>query len=361
MEIHQLVAGFDHGDAITNYALELRDIFRSWGYPSGIYGEHINPALRKYCLPYPEHREKSSPENITVLHFSIGSESSKYFAELPDKKIMIYHNITPPQFFQGFDAEVAYNLRKGREELQMLKDIPHLALGDSEYNCQELRKAGYKNVDHLPIIVDLEKYRRKPKARIIKQYSKSLAGGSRRTTNFLSVGRIIPNKKLEDVIKVFYYYVKHIDLNSRLFLVGAYNEEGRYLSFLNNLIKKLGIREKVVLSGRVDFEELLAYYHLADVYLCLSEHEGFCIPLLESMFFEIPIIAYEAAAVPYTLNGAGIIFKEKKYADIAEAAQLLLTNKDLRKTIIEKEKARIKDFQKERIAAKLKAYMEQFL
>ncbi len=361
MQIHQLVAGFDYGDAISNYALELRSIFRSWGHPSGIYGEYINPGLRKYCLPYPEHREKSSAENITILHFSIGSESSKYFSGLPDKKIMIYHNITPPQFFQGFDAELAYNLRKGREELQMLKDIPRLAFGDSEYNCQELRKTGYKNVGHLPIIVDFEKYRKRPKAGIMKLHSKNLVGKRRGTTNFLSVGRIIPNKKLEDVVKVFYYYVKHINLNSRLFLVGAYNEEGRYLSFLSNLIKKLGIEEKVVLSGRVDFEELLAYYHLADVYLCLSEHEGFCIPLLESMFFGIPIIAYEAAAVPYTLNGAGIIFKEKRYEDIAEAAHLLLTNKELRKATIEKEKARLKDFQKERIAVKLKAHIEKFL
>ena len=115
------------------------------------------------------------------------------------------------------------------------------------------------------------------------------------------------------------------------------------------------------MSGRVTFEELLAYYHLANIYLCLSEHEGFCIPLLESMFFGIPIIAYEAAAVPYTLNGAGIIFKEKKYEEIAEAARLLLTDRDLREKIIEKEKERLKDFQKERTAAKLKEYIEKFL
>ena len=354
MEIHQLVAGFDYGDAITNYALELRDVFRSWGYPSQIYGEHINPTLRKYCLPYPEHREKSSSENIAILHFSISSETSKYFSDLPEKRIMVYHNITPPQFFQGFDAEIAYNLRKGREELQMLKDIPHLVLGDSEYNCQELRRVGYKNVDCLPIIIDFRKYKKKPKTKIIKLYSK-------KTTNFLSVGRIIPNKKLEDIIKVFYYYIKHINSNSRLFLIGSYNEEGRYLSFLKNLIEKLGVKEKVTLSGRVTFEELLAYYHLANIYLCLSEHEGFCIPLLESMFFGIPIIAYEAAAVPYTLNGAGIIFKEKKYEEIAEAARLLLTDRDLREKIIEKEKERLKDFQKERTAVRLKGYIEKFL
>jgi glycosyltransferase involved in cell wall biosynthesis len=361
MEIHQLVAGFDCGDAITSYALELRDIFRSWGYPSRIYGEHINPALRKYCLPYPEHRERSAPENIAILHFSIGSENSKYFADLVDKKVMIYHNVTPPQFFQGFDAELAYNLKKGREELRMLKDIPHLALGDSEYNCGELRRAGYKNIGCLPIIIDFQKYKKKPRAKVIKLYSKNLPAERQKTKNFLSVGRIIPNKKLEDIVKVFYYYSKHIDSNSRLFLVGSYDEEGRYLSFLNNLIKKLGIKEKVILSGRVIFEELLAYYRLADIYLCLSEHEGFCIPLLESMFFGIPIIAYEAAAVPYTLNGAGVLFKEKNYEEIAELAHLLLTDRDLREKIVEKGKERLKDFAKERITGRLKEYIEKFL
>lgn len=354
MEIHQLVAGFDYGDAISNYSLQLREIFRSWGHPSQIYGEHISPTLRKYCLPYPEHREKSSPENIAILHFSIGSESSKYFAEVPDKKIMIYHNVTPAQFFQGFDAEIAYDLRRGREELEMLKDVPRLALGDSEYNCQELRRAGYKNVDYLPVIIDFGKYRKKTKRTIIKLYSK-------KATNFLSVGRVIPNKKCEDIVKVFYSYVRHINSNARLFLIGSSDAEGRYLAFLKNLIKKLELGGKVILSGRVSFEELLSYYHLADIYLCLSEHEGFCIPLLESMFFGIPIIAYEAAAVPYTLNGAGIIFKEKKYGDIAEAAHLLLTDRSLRKRLIGKGKERLKDFQKEKIAYRLKEHLEKFL
>ncbi|MBI2414146.1 MAG: glycosyltransferase [Deltaproteobacteria bacterium] len=336
MEVHQLLSNMDGGDAISNEALELRDILRLNGYESEIYARFIHPGVSSECRFYKEHRKRSSARNIAILHHSIGSEVSEYFRGLPDRKIMIYHNITPSAYFEPFDSRHAYLLKKGRYELKTFAAVPDLALGDSDYNAEELRSLGYGNVAVLPLPINTRHFDAEPEAAVMGRYKDQL-------TNIIFVGRVAPNKRFEDVIKAFSFYQRFINPSSRLFLVGSYRETDRYFTALKALAENLGARD-VIFTGHVTKEELAAYYRLAHIFLCMSEHEGFCVPLLEAMHLNIPVLAYRASAVPETMGYAGVLFSEKRYEEIAELMDAVLTNPALKSRILSAQSERLKDF-----------------
>lgn len=337
MEIHQILPTISPCDAIGNEVFIIRDILRNWGYESEIFAQNIHPSITeaKYLL---EHKKKSSKSNILIYHLSIGSDVSKYIMNAPDRKILIYHNITPPHFFYNVNDNLAMILGKGRNELKSLANTIDMAWGDSEYNRLELERMGYRETGVLPLILDFSKYN-KHNGEISSKYDDGWI-------NILFVGRIAPNKKQEDIIKCFYYY-KTINPRSRLFLVGGFNGCEVYYKYLQDLIEHLRIKD-VHLVGMVDFADLISYYMLADVFLSMSEHEGFSVPLIESMHFGIPIIAYNSTAVPYTMDGAGILVNRKCYPEIAEMINLVVTDEKLRDKIITKQNVRLKDFSYER-------------
>jgi len=220
------------------------------------------------------------------------------------------------------------------------------ALGDSQYNRQELDVVGFRKTAVLPLFVDREKWGssasdKKPKKEI----------------DILFVGRFVPNKKFEDLIKTFYYFQKTLEPNSRLFLVGPTAGFERYLSTLQALCDSLEVKN-VIFTGQVSEVERNRLYAQADLFLCMSEHEGFCLPLLEAMHFETPIVAYEAAAVPETLGGAGILVKEKDFPAIAELIHKVVHDKELKSKIIAQQNERLKDFSRDKIEQKLKEYLE---
>jgi glycosyltransferase involved in cell wall biosynthesis len=312
MEIHQILPTISPGDAIGNDVIEIRDILRKWGYKSDIYAQNIHPKMN--AKRYTDYKKVSSKDNLLIFHFSIGSEVSDFVKTLPDRKILIYHNITPHKYFIGINDYLANLLKTGRNELKSFAEITDLALGDSEYNRLELQELGFKNTDVLPILVDFEKYNN-PNHKLLERYEDDYM-------NILFVGQISPQKRQGDIIKAYYYY-KCINPKSRLFLVGNYEVSERYYEQLQELVRRLKLKD-VYITGRVDFKDMVAYYKLADVFLCMSEHEGFCVPLLESMFFDIPVIAYNSTAMPYTLGKAGILIKEKNYEEIAEMINLLV-------------------------------------
>ena len=178
--------------------------------------------------------------------------------------------------------------------------------------------------------------------------------------NFLFVGRIVPNKRQEDVIRIFYYFNKYINSKSRLFLVGTYMNMNKYYVRLNELIERLKLKN-VYITGHVDFKELLAYYRLADIFISMSEHEGFCVPLIESMYFNIPIVAYNSTAIPIILHDAGILVNKKAYEDIAELVNILICDKTLRAKIIKNQQSRLKYFNKSETEEMLKKYISMIL
>lgn len=179
-------------------------------------------------------------------------------------------------------------------------------------------------------------------------------------TNILFTGRIVPNKKQEDIIKSFYYYQKYYNAESRLFLVGSYRGMDDYYNRLKKYAEELGVKN-VVFTGHIKFNSILAYYHLADVFLCMSEHEGFCIPLVEAMHFQIPIVACDHAAVGETLGTGGILLPSSDCLLAAGAIDRVVCDGGLRNKIIENQKKEMKRFLTKTVGDKFIELLEKFI
>ena len=367
MQIHQILPTISPGDAIGNNVLEIRKILRSWGYESDIYAEDIHSEMSQFAKTFIDYEKISSPENILIFHFAIGSNISKFVKNLPDKKIILYHNITPPDYFIGINDSLVHLLINGRKELKEFCNITDLALGVSEYNRKELIEIGFKNTGVLPIILDFDAYNQEPDQKILNQLNNNKNDNSdnnnnkndKKMTNIIFVGRIAPHKKQEDIIKIFYYYTK-INPNSRLILVGSFNGAEKYYEQLNLLLDRLKL-ENVYITGQINFRELISYYRIADVFISMSEHEGFCVPILESMYFDIPIIANNSSGIPYTLENSGILVNKKNYIEIAEMVNILIKDSELQKKIVRKQKERLKYFNRYDIKKIFKSYIESVI
>lgn len=341
MEINQALPILNFGDAIGNHAISIQKILKKKGFESEIYACNASLLFKKTR----NYTELKHTDGLILYHFAIGSPANDFVNKLPNKKVLIYHNITPAEYFVGYNDHLAYLANWGRQQLKDFKNNVVAAWGDSEYNRRELLKFNFKNTAVLPILVDFKRF-----SNFNAKIYENLKDGA---TNIIFVGRLIPNKKFDDLIRVFYYYNHYIDRTSRLILIGSHHGMESYHQELLQLAKKLKVADNVVFTGKVSEEDLSAYYRVADVFLCMSEHEGFCVPLLESMFFKIPILAYSSTAIPYTLGGSGILFKKKNYEEIAELINLLNTDKSLRKKVVNSQNKRLRDFHPNKIERKL--------
>ena len=319
--VHQLLAALSYGDAISNEALAIQAHLRAAGYESDIFAEGVHPRMASLVRPLHEYEQVSSPETVCLFHFSIGSAAGRLIYHAPDRLVAIYHNITPAHFFLGFHSHLAGLCYHGRRELALFAPRTELGLGDSEFNRRELEEAGFARTAVLPIVLDLGRYARRASPVIERLYR----DGRR---NILFVGRIIPNKRIEDLIRSFAAYQRLFEPRSRLLLVGDHRGSERYFDPLRELVAQLGA-EEVVFTGHVDDEDLYAYYRVADLFLCLSDHEGFCVPLQEAMHFGVPVVAYAAGAVEETLRGGGILLREKDPSLVAGIVNEVLTSDTL--------------------------------
>ncbi len=341
MEIHQFATSLTYGDAISDEMLEIQKALRAAGYRSEIFIRFSDPRSAKYARDYREYRKVSSPGNVVIFHFSIGSPVSKMFFRVPDKKIMIYHNITPWEYFLDSHRILTRECYKGRLEIRLFVGKVDLALGDSEFNRKELEDAGYSPTGVLPIFLDFAKFDA-PGDPIVHEIFAA------RKTTILYVGRVIPNKKFEDVIRTFYFYKKFFNPNSRLILAGDYRGMERYYAGLQEMVKKLALSD-VHFTGHIDFSELVSYYRLADFYLSLSEHEGFGVPLLEAFYLQIPVVAFTAGAVEETMNGGGVLLREKDFFRTAALLDEIAGDKELRRRIIESQVRALEKYSRENV------------
>jgi glycosyltransferase involved in cell wall biosynthesis len=344
VRIHQMTAALVYGDAITNHTLEIDARLKAWGLDSRVYAQNIEPRMRKKGSDVFAYEPfLAEPDDWLLYHYSVYSPDLGLFERSANHKVVIYHNITPPEFFRGFDQRLEAACQSGRWALSQLRSCD-LALADSDFNRRELVEAGFtaENTSVLPIFLNLDHLEAsRRKERLYRQLSDG------RTTSFLFVGRVVPNKGYEDLIKIFYFYHRHIDPHSRLWLVGS-STLPVYENLLKSLISQLNLERAVTLVGRVSWAELRTYYEAADLFLCASHHEGFCVPLLESMYFNLPILAYNRTAVPETLGNSGVLFDQLQYAEIAETAHLLVTDADLRQQVIRRQRRRLADLSPDR-------------
>ena len=354
--IHQFVAGFSNGDAISNEARVLQKLFRSWGFESEIYCEQkrILPELRGVARDVSAATAAVKPSDVVVLHLSIGSLVNDLFATLPCRRAILYHNITPPHFFQGLQEEIVNHLKRGREQVAKLAGKADVVMAVSTFNAAELGAAGHRDVKVLPLFLDREHWSVPPSRRVTGLYD---ADGK---TNVLFVGRGAPNKRIEDLLYAFYYFQKYVQPDSRLIHVGSYAGLERYHALLRAKCVELKLND-VLFPGSVRQDELNAYYAIARVFVCMSEHEGFCIPVLEAMAHRVPVLAYAAGAVPETLDGAGVLFREKRHDLVAEMMGRLCRDENLRASVIGQQTDRLARYTQADLPGALRTYLAPIL
>jgi len=327
MRIDQLVPAFHRGDAIGDEAFELGNFFRARGFASEIFCLTRDVGLEGEARLFTEF-PPPGPDDVTILHFALPSPLTGALAGLRSKKAVIYHNITPPEFFADLNPEMARISRVGRQELASLKPHVALSLADSEFNRLELADLGFRNTHVFPLFIDFVKYE-KPASRFVHD----LVRDDR--VNILFVGRIAPNKKIENLVKTVFYYKKYILPLVRLIVVGKTNTFPTYYRSVVQMADEFFLKpEEIRFIGHVPDEEMFALYRASDVFLSLSEHEGFCLPLVESMIFDLPVIALDSTAVPYTLDGAGILIRDSRPDYVAELVDIVVHNRALKESIV---------------------------
>ena len=348
--VHQLMAALSYGDAVSNDALAIQGHLRAAGLQSDIFAEHAHPRLARRCRRLWEYPAVSSSETVCVFHFAIGSGAGRFIFQAPDRLVIRYHNITPPDFFAGFLPHLARQCHQGRVELAAFAPRTVLGLGVSEFNRRELEAAGYRRTGVVPIPLDLDAFA----AGSVSPVVRTVFGDGR--TNVLFVGRIIPNKRIEDLLRVFAFYQATFDPSSRLLLVGDHWGYEPYLLYLQAVARELGAQD-VVFTGQAEDDELRAYYSVGTVYASLSEHEGFCVPLLEAMAFGMPVVAFDAGAVAETMGGAGVLLKDKHPPEVAGLLRLLVTDPATRSAVLAGQRRRLDEVRATDVGASLLAQL----
>jgi L-malate glycosyltransferase len=346
MIINQWVPAAHRGDAIGDSARRVRGILREQGHTSDVFALTIDDDLRSDVRPYDDPDAKRG--EITIFHFALPSPMTEAFAALDGVRVLQYHNITPASFFAPYAPALFRLAALGRQELGSLVGRVDLALGDSEFNRQELESLGFGPTGVLPIAVDTDRIANAPRRPALE---KILADG---LINILFVGRIVPNKRIEDHIRLAEVYKRYVDSYYRFIFVGRYDGVPSYYAQVRALISEFRmLPDRFWFTGPVPDEDLGAFYRWADAYVSLSEHEGFCVPLVEAMAADVPILAYAAGAVPETLGGAGVLFSPKDLEVAAELLGLLVYDPGLRQQVLDGQRRRLADFDRGAIEARL--------
>lgn len=340
--IIQLVSSLNFGDAVGNDALAIKHMLEGAGYATAIFTFAVHPKIKEENVYNIDLLPELTEDDIIIYHYASEDGFQKLIEETAAKVVLRYHNVTPPEFFHGYDEKAETITRKGMAQIKSMKDAIDYGMVDSEQNKKDLEQMGYEcPISVVSILIPFKDYEQQPDLDVVNGYSDG-------NTNIVFVGRIVPNKKFEDVIACFAAYKKKYDPAARLFLVGNYQETDRYYQYLQEYIKKCGV-EDVIFPGHIAFDAILAYYKIADVFLCMSEHEGFCVPLVEAMFFETPIVAYASTAIPGTLGGSGVLVESKEPERVAEKIHQVIEDEQYKNAIVKEQKKRLQDFSYENI------------
>ncbi|MCP4537589.1 MAG: glycosyltransferase family 4 protein [Chloroflexi bacterium] len=354
MEIHQIMPSFLYGDAVGNQAFRIRELLRQWGFKSQVYAQFRDQRLSDRGKDYAHYR--GNPDNIVIFHYASGSPLTEFVRQLPDKVIPYYHNVTPPEFMQHYNPTLADRLERGRRELLLFRDAPFV-WADSEYNRQEMLALEFDQVTVMPLFINFDEMLAaadSPAGReIVARYDDGWV-------NLLFVGRVVPNKCQDDLIRAFNYYHQLVNPRSRLILIGSDLSVPGYRLELETMTEVFGI-EHVHIPGVVSLGALGGYYQAATIFLCLSEHEGFGIPLLEAMAFDVPVLAFNATGVPYAMGEAGILVNHKRYDAIGELIDLLAHDEGLRQRVIARQHQRLADFAPSTTAECLRQHVDHIV
>ena len=332
IEIHQFVHTLSYGDAISGEVLALQRCFRAHGCSSEIYAINIHPAYKGMAHEYRDFPVDCAGQ--VLLHYSLGSPLNDLYLSLKKaSRSLVYHNLTPARWFYGVNPRIVADIERGVRELPELCAQTQRIIADSRFNAGELKALGFQ-AEVLELPIDPARW-----AVETNQGIAALVSGDP-GLHLLHVGRLAPNKCIEDIIKIFHFLHCYIQKNSTLWLVGIDTDTELYSFALRQLARQLRVYEAVRFVGCMADSEVKALYQGASAYLCMSEHEGFCLPVVEAMHFGLPVISYASSALPDTVAGGGILVRQKRHAEIAELIAHVAEDRGLRAQLVQAGQAR---------------------
>jgi L-malate glycosyltransferase len=360
VRIDLYLPGFAPHDAIGNHTLQTRRVLREAGFDSDIWAEHIIPPLEREARPYLEDTHGLGDGRVLLYQSSINSPMAAWLqarAKAGEPLVGHYHNVTPAEYFARWEPELAGILQTARQELAMLARYTELSFADSAYNEVELVEWGYQTTLVCPLLVDLDDYHRPPDPATFERLRRRRQGSG---AQWLFVGRVAPNKCQHDVVGAFAVYRRVFDPGARLTLVGGATSV-HYRRAIDRLVVELDLAGSVEVVEGLSGPELLAYWAVADVFVCLSEHEGFCVPILEAMELGVPVVGYAAAAVPETLADAGVVLDDKDPLAVAIAVDEVCRPGPARDRLVKAGKERAADFSLANTSKRLLSGLQSYL
>jgi len=343
--IDQVVPSLASRDAIGGHVLQLQRLLRGRGFESDIYYGTASPDRLGHGLPVARIGDRSETGRALLYQLSIGSGVGDVFRQRPERKLVNYHNITPAPLLDPWLPEVGDEVRWGRAQMEALAGVTELAVADSRFNEQELQAAGYRTTATVPLLVDLASFAGTADAAVAERLRRERSDGG---ATLLFVGKVAPHKAQHDLVKTLAAYRRVYDPRARLKVVGgAISEE--YRRAVLGFADALGLGDALELAGSVTHGELVAYYEAADVFVCLSDHEGFCVPLVEAMTHRVPIVGTQSTAVPETIGEAGLVLGDKSPLRVAAAIHRIVSDPDLKARLAAAAAARVETFALERV------------
>jgi glycosyltransferase involved in cell wall biosynthesis len=341
--VHQVLSGAGPFDAITQEALAFRELFTQWGWGGTDAAVSIDPRIAGRVVPLA--RLAPGPRDVLLIHYSAYAPRLRGLLDLPNPRLLLSHNITPARWLWGHEPMVAVQCALGREQLPAFVAGCDAAAGDSAYNAAELAAAGARDPGVIPILVHPQR---------LGEPQTGAAPPAPPTILF--VGRLMPHKRQDEVLRVFAAFRRHHEPDARLVLVGepvtpAY---GRAIAELADQLAP----GAVTIEGGITRERLAERYRQAHAFLCLSEHEGFCVPVLEALHFGVPVVARPAGAVPEVARDAALLVSDEDPAVVCELLALAVDDVELRAELRRRGAARVAHFAPERTAAALRSALE---
>jgi glycosyltransferase involved in cell wall biosynthesis len=354
--VHQMIPTLEPG-AIGAHTLELRRLLRDMGLRSEVYAAEAAPSMAKDARSarWYGRRPGRRRETVNVYQCAVGSFVGWTALRRPEPLVVNHHNITPPRMFLSWEPGVAHALTWGLGQLRDMADVAVLGIGDSAFNEKQLVELGFPETVVSPVLFDLAQLDRAADPAAVADLERAKRDGG---ADILFVGRVAPHKAQHDLLKAFATYRQAYDLKARLWVVGASSSD-RYGEALRAFVRDAGLAGAVRFTGGVPDGTLAAHYRTADAFVCLSDHEGFCIPLVEAMHHGVPIVAYAAGAVPETLGDAGVLLPGKRPGEVAAALHRVLTDGSVRDALVAAGKRRLELFGLERSRASMRAVFEK--
>ncbi len=331
--VHQFTAVLSGRDAVGHHTLAVDRLLREVGADATIFAAHVNPELKDRVTHFRHHADAAAPDLI-IYQASTGTPVADYLLERPEPVVINYHNMTPAGFYYPWKPHLGAELDHGRRQLARLCRQAHSGIADSEFNAGELRSFGLGCVEVAPVLVDDAVL---PAGGVLASPGGG-GDGSKSKVTLLFVGRLAPNKCQQDLVSAL-AVLQRWRADVELVLVGSSSADV-YEAALRDFAVELGVGDAVRFVGSVSSAELAGWYRRADVFVCLSEHEGFCVPLVEAMAWGVPVVAAAAAAVPETLGAAGVLLTDKSPVVVAAAVERVLIDAGLRDDLVRRGLAR---------------------